>query len=145
MNAATPRLFSVPPLTPFTPCFKVFAFTADGPDIMTFRGRPGFCRFVANKHTSRFSTLGSPRVFHWVTQGFPLGHPRKTLRLPSVRRPASPDLGAAEGNSRGIPAIKCHDNLFFRSSAYSVDSGGPQQTRFWFVGVVLRLSKVFSR
>src|SRR5258708_9979960 len=42
--------------------------------------------FIANKALHPFRPLGhptistgSPRVFHWVTQGFPLGHPRVEL------------------------------------------------------------------
>src|SRR5258708_31192675 len=42
-----------------------------------------FATFVANKRPHPFRPLGhptfstgSPRLFHWVTQGFSLGHPR---------------------------------------------------------------------
>ena len=53
-----------------------------------FRGAAGyFCVFVANKRTSAISTLASPRVFHWATQGFPLGHPTISLDDPSVWDP----------------------------------------------------------
>src|SRR5258707_12053587 len=35
-----------------------------------------FSTFCCKQRSWAISTLGSPNVFHWVTQRFPLGHPR---------------------------------------------------------------------
>src|SRR6185437_12860593 len=63
----------------------MFARVDCSPSISILSGDAGVLgSFVANKHTSAKSTLGSRRLFHWVTQSFPLDHPKFCLGHPSA-------------------------------------------------------------
>src|SRR5258708_29867962 len=69
------------------------------PSVRSRGGCRPFCNICCKQKTSPVSTLGSANVFHWVTQTFPLGHPRffvgspKGLRIKSYKK-----ANAADGN-----------------------------------------------
>src|SRR5258708_39490587 len=45
-----------------------------------------FWTFYCKQRSWAISTFGSPNVFHWVTQRFPLGHPRFSTGSPKSLR-----------------------------------------------------------
>ena len=81
-----------------------------------FPGAAGyFSRFVVNTATYSISTLASPNLFHWLTQGFWLRHPTISLGharvLTGVRdKPGSPD-GLMLAGWGGSPTLACWGGL----------------------------------
>src|SRR5258708_29490010 len=60
------------------------------------RGCRPFSTICCKQNTSSISTLGSPNLFHWVTQSFPLGHPRFSTGSPKGSRAKKPNAADRE-------------------------------------------------